>query len=199
MPPTSIHDHGSMAEYMRFPANVVVHKIPEHVPRTEVVMTEPLSCAIHGVELTGVGFDDVVVVAGLGPIGMSMLQVCRLKTPRMLIGLSRRDSINEIARELGADYAFNVTKHDVISEISRLTDGIGCDVYMEASGNNESLELGFEALRKSGKMLVMGVYEGKRRRSILTISVNSRNCRLSADISAQTNFPSPSNTLPRER
>lgn len=156
-----IHDHGGMAEYMRFPTNAIVHKIPAHVPLTEAVMAEPLSCAIHGVELAGVGLDDVVVVSGLGPIGMSMLQVCRLKTPRMLMGLSRRDSVNGIAKELGADYAFNVTKDDVVNEINRLTDGIGCDVYMEASGNNEALELGMEVLRKSGRMLVMGVYEGK--------------------------------------
>jgi|GEM_PF-3428764 len=74
---------------------------------------------------------------------------------------SLRNCINEIAKQLGADYAFNVTKHDAVSEINRLTDGIGCDVYMEVSGNNESLELGCEVLRKSGKMLVMGVYEGK--------------------------------------
>jgi threonine dehydrogenase-like Zn-dependent dehydrogenase len=53
--------------------------------------------------LAGIGFDDVVVVAGLGPIGMSMLQVCRLKTQRLLIGLSKRDSINEIAKQLGAE------------------------------------------------------------------------------------------------
>ena len=34
---------------------------------------EPLSCALHAVERGGIGFEDVVVVAGCGPIGLGMV------------------------------------------------------------------------------------------------------------------------------
>ncbi len=61
--------NGGVCEYMVFPANAIVYKIPAHVPPAEAVYTEPLSCAVHGVERGDIQFGDCVVVSGCGPIG----------------------------------------------------------------------------------------------------------------------------------
>lgn len=152
---------GGWAQYMKFPANATVFKVPDTIDEVEGVMIEPFACAVYAVERAGIGLGDTVVVSGLGPIGMSMLQVAKLKTPRHLIALDVNDSMLQIARGLGADYVFNPTKDDVDTAVKDITGGLGCDVYLEASGYPKSVETGVQLLRKRGKLLLYGVYAGK--------------------------------------
>jgi len=151
----------SWAEFMKFPAGALVWKIPEGVSAQEAALIEPLACSAHGVERANIGPEDTVVVSGLGSIGMGMLQIARLKTPYRLIGLDIDDKLCEIAVELGADHAFNPKTTDVDAAIEELTDGIGCDIYLEASGSPAALETAFQVLRKRGRLMVYGVYRSK--------------------------------------
>jgi erythritol/L-threitol dehydrogenase len=64
-----------------------VHKVSEKLPPGYAAFAEPLSCALHAVERAEVGFDDVVVVAGCGPIGLGMIAGAKAKNPRLVIGL----------------------------------------------------------------------------------------------------------------
>lgn len=152
---------GGWAQYMRFPANATVFKVPDAVDEVEGVMIEPLACATYAVERAAISLGDTVVVSGLGPIGMSMFQVAKLKTPRRLIALDVNESMLRIARELGADYVFNPGRDDVEAAVKDITAGLGCDVYLEASGYSGSVETGVRLLRKRGKLLLYGVYAGR--------------------------------------
>ena len=149
---------GAWAGVLKISRGAIVHRVPDDLPPAEAVLIEPLSCAIHGINLADIGLDDTVVIAGLGAIGMGMLQVARLQTPRRLIGLDLDDGLLAIARELGADHVFNPARDDVTAEIQSLTAGRGCDVYVEASGSPQSIRLGLEALRKAGRLVIFGVY-----------------------------------------
>jgi L-iditol 2-dehydrogenase len=149
---------GGWAEYTHLPANARIYKVPQHVPLTEAAMAEPVSCGVYAVEKAGIGLDDAVVISGMGPIGLSVLQVARLKHPRLLIALDIDDAVLQVASELGAQVAFNVNKVDAATEIHRLTDGRGCDLYMETSGQPTSVNAGIDALRKGGKLFIYGVY-----------------------------------------
>lgn len=149
---------GSWAEYMRVPAGAIVHKVPDELSPEEGAIIEPLACSVHAVNLAQIQFADVVVVSGLGAIGMGVLQVARLKTPRMLVGLDIDDGLLEVAARLGADHVFNPQTHDLQAELRGLTEGRGPDIYIEASGSVASLQAGFEVLRKAGRLVVFGVY-----------------------------------------
>ena len=149
---------GAWAEFLRIPCGAIVHRVPAHLPAEEAALIEPLSCSIHGVQLADIGLDDAVVIAGLGAIGMGMLQVARLKTPRLLIGLDLDTGLLRIAQELGADHVFNPARDDVGAEIQALTEGRGCDIYIEASGSPRSVQTGLDALRKAGRLVIFSVY-----------------------------------------
>jgi L-iditol 2-dehydrogenase len=149
---------GAWAEYLKVPQGAVLHRVPKALPAAEAALVEPLACSIHGVELAEIGLRDTVVIGGLGAIGMGMLQVARLKNPRHLIGLDLEDDLLELAKELGADYAFNPAQVDVEAQIRRLTRGRGCDVYIEASGSPASISTGLNLLRKAGRLVIFGVY-----------------------------------------
>ena len=125
---------GGMAQYMRIPATARVHKIPRELPLEDAAIIEPLSCAIHAVNRGDIQLDDVVVIAGAGPIGLMMVQVATLKTPKTLVVIDpvavRLDSLRNMAPIMVID----PTETDACSQ-ARLTGGYGCDVYIEASGS----------------------------------------------------------------
>jgi threonine dehydrogenase-like Zn-dependent dehydrogenase len=151
---------GSWAQYMRFPANAINHLVPADVAPKHAALIEPLACAIHAVERGGIQLDDVVVIAGLGPIGMCMLQVARLKSPALLIGLDLQPTRLALAEELGADLALNPAEEDVVRRVLDLTEGYGCDVYIEASGAGPAVPQGLEMIRKLGTFVEFSVHGG---------------------------------------
>ncbi|MEO1056476.1 MAG: alcohol dehydrogenase catalytic domain-containing protein [Actinomycetota bacterium] len=149
---------GAWAEYLRYPAQAVVHRVPDTVSTAAACYTEPLANAIHGVERATIEFSHVVVVSGGGAIGMGMLQAARLKTPRQLILIDPNQAKRELGRTLGADSSFHPDDPDLRTAVLDLTDGRGCDVYLEAAGATASFQVGLELIRKRGTLVVFGVY-----------------------------------------
>ncbi len=151
---------GSWAEYMRFPAEAINYKVPADVQPEHAALIEPLACAIHAVERGDIQLGDVVVIAGMGPIGICMLQVARLKGPGILIALDLEPSRLALARELGADLSLNPREEDVVARVLESTGGYGCDVYIEASGAGPAVPQGLQMIRKLGTFVEFSVHGG---------------------------------------
>jgi len=149
---------GSWAEYMKFPANAINHKVPKDLPPEQAALIEPMACAIHAVERGDIHLGDTVVVAGMGPIGLGMLQVARLKSPGLLIALDLKPKRLELARQLGADPSIDVSEGDAIQRVIDLTDGYGCDVYIEATGAASAIGQGLQMLRRLGTFVEFSVH-----------------------------------------
>ncbi|MCL2035253.1 MAG: alcohol dehydrogenase catalytic domain-containing protein [Oscillospiraceae bacterium] len=162
-----IHGHqkevadGGMAEYIRYGKNDVVHKVDRSIPATHASMLEPLSCSVHTIERANIGFHDVVVVAGMGPIGLCKLQLAKLKNPRLLIAIDSKPKRLALAKELGADIALDFTACDVAEEVMKLTDGYGCDVYIHNSGHPSGVVQGLKMLRKLGRFVEFSVFSAE--------------------------------------
>lgn len=62
------------------------------------------------------------------------LQVAHLKTPKKLVVIDLVDERLHLAKQYGADVVINPKREDVKKVIKALTDGYGCDVYIEATG-----------------------------------------------------------------
>ena len=120
-------------------------------------LIKPLACAIHAVERADIQLDDTVVIAGMGPIGLCMLQVARLKSPASLIALDVREKRLEVATRLGADLALSPLKEDVIARVMSLTEGYGCDVYIEVTGSPKGVHQGLAMIRKLGRFVEFSV------------------------------------------
>lgn len=149
---------GSWAQYMKYPANAINHKVPKDINPEYAATIEPLACAIHAVERGNIQLNDVVVIAGIGPIGLFMLQVAKLKSPRLLIAIDLKPYRLEIAKKLGADVVINPLEEDAVQKVLDLTEGYGCDVYIEASGAKSAVIQGLKMLRKLGTFVEFGVH-----------------------------------------
>lgn len=149
---------GAMADYMLFPADAINHKVPAGITPRQAVYLEPLACAIHAVQRGSIELGDVVVVAGCGPLGLGMVAAARLKTPGLLVALDLRPNRLEVARKCGADLVMNPNEVDVVEEVRKLTDGYGCDVYIEATGHVEGVPQGLRMIRRLGTFVEFSVF-----------------------------------------
>lgn len=149
--------NGGMAEYMKFPANSIVHKVPTEIPKQNAAMIEPLSCSIHTVQRGNIEFGDVVVVAGAGTLGLGMIAAAKLKNPSILIAVDLLPMRLDAAKKLGADLTINPLETDVVQQVLDLTEGYGCDVYIEATGHPTAVEQGLHMIRKAGTFVEFSV------------------------------------------
>lgn len=149
---------GGMAEYMKFSKDCVVHKIPTSLSHEEAAIIEPMACAIHTVKRSDIWLDDVVVLAGAGPLGLCMAQLIPLLTPRKFIVLDMDDSRLATAKKYGADITLNPKRDDVFKVVSDLTGGYGCDVYIEATGHPSGVTQGLQMVRKLGRFVEFSVF-----------------------------------------
>ncbi len=148
---------GGMAEYMLFPAGALNHRVPQDLPIAHAALIEPLACSMHAVDRGRLEFGDVCVIAGVGTLGLGMVACARLKNPGLLVAVDMSDERLQIAKNLGADATINASRADVVQEILALTEGYGCDVYIEATGHPEAVNQGLLAVRKGGNFVEFSV------------------------------------------
>ena len=149
---------GGMAEYMVYNKDALVHKISSDLPPAHAAFTEPLSCALHAVERADIKFDDVVVVAGCGPIGLGMIAGAKSKNPKAVVALDMAQDKLEIAKECGADVIIN------IGVGGRGREGQGHDrrlrrrCLLEGTGHPSAVGQGLNMLRKLGTYVEYSVF-----------------------------------------
>jgi erythritol/L-threitol dehydrogenase len=148
---------GGMAEYMIYPANARIHTIDPRVSAREAAYIEPLACAIHAVERGEITPGDVVVIAGVGNIGLCMLQAAKRYNPGLLIALDTKAYRLELAQKLGADIVINPLEEDAVARVRSLTEGYGCDVYIEATGSSKGPQQGLDMIRRLGTLVAFSV------------------------------------------
>ena len=151
-------NNGGMAEYVRYPKTAVVHKVPKDMPVENALLIEPYACSKHCVDRAQITNEDVVVISGAGTLGLGMITYARMKNPAKLIVLDMIDARLEKAKEFGADIVLNPGKEDVVKKIMDLTEGYGCDIYLEATGHPSSVKQGLDMIRKLGRFVEFSVF-----------------------------------------
>ena len=150
---------GGMAEYVRIPTkHAVIHHVPNEMKLLDALLIEPYACSKHCVDRADIGVEDVVVLAGAGPLGLGMVTYAKLRSPKELIVLDMIDERLDKAREFGATLTWNPGKVDVVKEIEAITDGYGCDVYIEATGHPSAVVQGMKMIRKLGRFVEFSVF-----------------------------------------
>jgi L-iditol 2-dehydrogenase len=152
------HLNGGMAKYNLFPEKALVHQVPESLSDGQAAYIEPMACAWHAVDRGEIKAGDTVVIGGVGNIGLCMLQIAKLSNPGQLIALDTKQYRLDLAKQLGADVTIDVAQEVAVQKVRDLTDGYGCDVYIEASGNPAAVSSGLQMIRKLGTFVEFSVF-----------------------------------------
>jgi erythritol/L-threitol dehydrogenase len=151
--------NGGMAEYMKFTKEAINYKVPVDLPIEKAILIEPYACSFHAVQRAQIELGDVVVLAGAGTLGLGMIGAIKKSGPGKLIVLDLFDDRLELAKKFGADMVLNPAKDDVDAIVKELTDGYGCDIYIEATGAQKSVEQGLKMIRKLGRFVEFSVFK----------------------------------------
>lgn len=152
--------NGGMAEYVRLPKGSINFHVPEELTLEQAVLIEPFACSLHGVERAKAGPEDTVVLAGAGTLGLGMVNALRQQKVKTLIVLDLNDQRLAMAKNLGADVILNPGTCDTVQAVLDLTDGVGCDVYIEATGHPAAVQQGLDMIRKGGTFVEFSVMSG---------------------------------------
>jgi threonine dehydrogenase-like Zn-dependent dehydrogenase len=78
----------------------------------------------------------------------------------VLVTLDLQPKRLAMSRELGADLALNPLEEDVVQRVVDLSEGYGCDVYIEASGAGPAVPQGLQMIRRLGTFVEFSVHGG---------------------------------------
>ena len=124
---------GAFAQFVAAPA-ACAYPLPADLSLETAALAEPLACALHAVELSGVRTGDRAVVLGTGNIGLLMVQLLRMHGAAVL-GIDVQPWRLEIALAMGASAVVNASEVDVVEAARAWSDGQGVDVVIESAGH----------------------------------------------------------------
>ncbi len=152
-------DPCGFAERFRIPEfNVsrgAVTKIPDSVSFEEAALLEPTACCIRGLKTAAVQTGDSVLVVGLGPAGLTQLQLLHQMGAGPLFGSDIQESRLDAARKMGAQVVLDPSVEDVAEKVREETGG-GVDLGIVSTGNPKALSQTVPAVRKGGRILLFG-------------------------------------------
>ncbi|HEX5936586.1 MAG TPA: zinc-binding dehydrogenase [Actinomycetota bacterium] len=140
------------------------HCVPIDGTPVELSLAEPLACAVNAIELADLRVGDDVLVIGAGYMGSLLLQLAAQQAPRHLIVADVRQEALERARAFGVTHVVNVVDGSLADVVGELTDGLGVDVAIEATGTQAALDVLGDVARMSGTVAIAGYHQGEPRR-----------------------------------
>jgi L-iditol 2-dehydrogenase len=134
-----------------------IQKIPSHVEYSHATLAEPLACCINGYERCGKLDFESVVIFGCGPIGIMLGLLGKRYGAETVIIIDPNESRLALAKTIGAcDFFLNSNDPKLISEVQKLTGGLGADRVFTACPVAETHEIGIALLSKRGTINLFG-------------------------------------------
>ena len=133
----------------------LVARIPDAVPFEHACFATLGSIAMNAVRTSEIGLGDVVAVLGLGLVGQLTVQLAKLQGA-VVIAADLKPERVELAKKLGADYAFGGAS--LRESIHAITDGRGADrvLVCAASKSPAPAQQALQICRDRGRMIIVG-------------------------------------------
>jgi (R,R)-butanediol dehydrogenase/meso-butanediol dehydrogenase/diacetyl reductase len=126
-------------------------------------MAQPFAVGLHAVARAGVGPHDTVAIVGCGGIGAFIVAGTAARAARgRVVALDLDAGRLATARALGAHEAVDASGRDLAELLLELTDGVGFDVVIEASGAPHAPAGAIAAARRGGRVLLVGLHGAPR-------------------------------------
>lgn len=154
--------NGAYAEYLLVPERIVRHnlyRLPAGIAFTAAALTEPLACALHGIDASEILRDDTVVILGAGPLGLLLVALAKLRGARVILTGKGRERL-ALAERFGADIVIDVyglSLQEQYEAVLAHTEGKrGADVVIEVVGIPETWNIAAKMVRPGGLVNFFG-------------------------------------------
>jgi (R,R)-butanediol dehydrogenase/meso-butanediol dehydrogenase/diacetyl reductase/L-iditol 2-dehydrogenase len=187
---------GSFAEYAVYPESAI-YALPDGISLEEGCFLEPVSVAVHAIDIAGVRPGGMVAISGAGPIGLLCLQVA-LKAGAARVMVSEPVAgKREVAQRLGADITADPYKEDLEKLGLKLTDGLGFDTVIEASSDLKAARQAISLAGKCGTVLWAAVYPVEAEIGVPPFTMYAKELTIRSVFVSPYCFPRALNLIPR--
>jgi len=154
--------NGAYAEYLLVPERIVHHnlyRLPTGTPFTAAALTEPLACALHSIDASGIVRGDTVAILGAGPLGLLLVALAKLRGARVIL-TGRGTERLALGERFGADIVIDVhplSLQEQCEAVIAQTEGKrGADVVIEAVGIPDTWNIAARMVRPGGLVNFFG-------------------------------------------
>ena len=154
-----VHSDGGMCEYMKVPANKLHPS--DILSYEQLALVETLGIGAHAVQRANVNSNDIVLIIGAGPIGLSVIQFAKIHQAQIAVmdfSKQRLDFANEI---IGTDYSIVPTDDFSTDNLRKILGGNLPTIIFDATGNAQSMMKAFSLLAFGGKLVYVGLFQGE--------------------------------------
>ena len=128
----------------------------------------PLACsgltALSAVKKSRPASRELVVVLGAGGLGTTAIQLLKNLKGAKVVVVDVDDAKLALAKSLGADLGINtrgLTNKEVVAQIKDANGGLPADAAIDFVGTPATSSLGFEALGRGGRLVLVGLFGGE--------------------------------------
>ena len=151
---------GGFAQYYtvlpRQIARDVIYRIPDGISYDRASLGEPLSSVYACQENINVGFGDIIVIIGAGPIGCFHAKLAKLRGAKKVIMIEINDNRLETAKQFGVDHTINSLNEDPIDAVRKLTNGKGADKVISANPSTQAQAQAIFMAKRTGIVVFFG-------------------------------------------
>lgn len=156
-----VHRHGGMVEYLLVPSYALVHG--EGLSFEELALVEPLAIGAHSIQRAGVQRGEYVLVIGAGPIGLGIMEFARIQGAQVIAMDINERRLSFCRDHLRIPYTIHAKSETVHQQLKEITQGDMPTVVMDATGNREAINKGFEYMAHGGCYVMVGLQKGEIR------------------------------------
>ena len=151
------HVPGAYAQYL-IVKEKFVHPIPDHFTFVAGALLEPLGVAYQACLAGKIQIGDKVLVQGTGPIGTALVAWLKAAGAQLVVQTEISDArLNSIKERTTADYLIDAKQNNLVDVLKEISDG-GFDITYDCTGvTEETVELGLDAAKVGGTVVIVGV------------------------------------------
>jgi len=169
---TGYRRQGAYAERVCIRADQAL-ALPDASWLERAALTEPLGVALRAINRGGLAEGETVFIAGGGPIGLLTLLAARHKGAGLIIISEPASSRLALALALGAAHAVDPAASASL-QVRQLTNGLGCDLAIEAVGIAPTMDDCLAATHRGGRIVVAGAFEQPYSVNLLNLLVQEQ-------------------------
>lgn len=137
-----------------------LHALPPELSSDSAIFLALAGVALQAVHDAQIKLGDRVAIFGLGAIGLLAVQLARLDGAVWIDAIDPIAARRDLADRFGADQILDPERGDVGLAIKTASRHHGADVAIECSGHYAALHEAIRSLRKAGRVVAAGFYQG---------------------------------------
>lgn len=179
---------GGFAEFVSAPSRLI-YPLPPSVSYEVGTLSEPLACCLHAVDLASTILGKKVLITGGGAIGLMLLECVKYAGSSLTVLSEPHKLRRSLAKKLGADVVVDPLNENLVEIVEDMTQGIGADVCIEATGLPQPIEDCISLARRGGTVVLMGVASQSTQASISPYQFFEKELTLRASFMRGFAFP----------